>query len=69
MAIIYGAMIAHLAPVLSEWWSRPTGLVVQPPAIPETLRWTLLGMALGVFLSGVRDLRAAWATGPSSRYG
>ncbi len=59
MGIIYGAMLANLIPVLVEWWSLPTALVVAPPVIPEALRWSLLVMAVGVFLSGVRDLYAA----------
>ena len=67
MAIIYGAMLSMVVPVLWTWWSRPTALHVVPPDIPELLRWTLGAMAIGVFLSGVRDAcaarglrRAAW---------
>jgi hypothetical protein len=59
MGITYGAMIAHLVPVLSGWWSLPTALAMDPPAIPEALRGELLLMAAGVFLSGMRDLYAA----------
>jgi hypothetical protein len=59
MGILYGAMVAHLIPALIEWASMPTGLVVAPPAIPEALRWCLLLMAAGVFVSGARDLYAA----------
>jgi len=59
MAIIYGAMIAHLVPVLGEWWKLPTAFAPSPPAVPETLRWLLTVMAAGVLLSGVRDLYAA----------
>jgi hypothetical protein len=59
MGILYGAMVANLIPVLFEWWFRPTALVVAPPAMPELLRWSLIVMAVGVFLSGVRDLYAA----------
>ena len=59
MGIVYGAMLAWLIPVLWQWWSQPTALVVIAPAIPETLRWLLGGMAAGVLLSGVRDLYAA----------
>jgi hypothetical protein len=58
MGILYGAMLANLLPVLVDWWSQPTGLV--PTAtVPEALRWGLLVMAVGVFLSGLRDLYAA----------
>jgi hypothetical protein len=59
MGILYGAMVAHLLPVLGHWWSLPTALVVRPAAVPEELRWTLAVLAVGVFLSGVRDLYAA----------
>lgn len=59
MGILYGAMIASLIPVLRHWWSLPTGLVAILPAVPEPVRWSLLVMAVGVFLSGARDLYAA----------
>ena len=58
MGIIYGAMVACLLPVMWHSWSLPTALA---PAtdVPELLRWSLTIMAIGVFLSGVRDLYAA----------
>jgi hypothetical protein len=59
MGILYGAIIANLSPVLITWWSLPTALVLAPPAIPEVLRWGLFIMAVGVLLSGMRDLYAA----------
>ena len=59
MGILYGAMVANLLPVLWHGWSQPTDLVFQPADVPELLRWALSVMALGVFLSGVRDLYAA----------
>jgi hypothetical protein len=52
-------MVANLIPQMIDWWQLPTGLVMAPPPIPEILRWSLLVMAVGVFLSGVRDLYAA----------
>lgn len=58
MAILYGAMIANLAPALAAWWAEPTALVVSP-AGPRALRWVLTAMAAGVLLSGLRDLYAA----------
>lgn len=58
MGILYGAMVANLLPSLLDWWSQPTDLV-PTTAIPEALRWSLLVMAVGVFLSGLRDLYAA----------
>lgn len=59
MGITYGGMLAFLMPVVNKWWLLPTALVFDPPAIPELLRWSLSAMALGVFLSGFRDLYAA----------
>jgi hypothetical protein len=59
MGIIYGAMLAFLIPILLEWWSLPTALVARPLDELSPLSWALLVMALGVFLSGARDLYAA----------
>jgi hypothetical protein len=56
MGIIYGAMIANLAPTLIDWWSQPTALVAAPAPVPAGLRWGLTAMAAGVLLSGLRDL-------------
>ena len=59
MGILYGAMLAVLLPVLAAWWREPTALLLAPAAIPAALRWALTVMAVGVFLSGLRDLYAA----------
>ncbi len=59
MGILYGAMIAYLIAVMIEWWRMPTQLAFDPPAIPELLRWGLVVMAVGVVVSGIRDLYAA----------
>ena len=59
MGILYGAMLAFLGPVVIRWWLMPTGLELAPAEIPELLRWILLVMAIGVSLSGLRDLYAA----------
>lgn len=59
MGILYGAMIANLIPALRIWWTFPTALVVEWAAVPGYLRWGLLVMAAGVFLSGLRDLYAS----------
>jgi hypothetical protein len=58
MGIIYGAMLAHLLPVLRDWWDAPTALTAHPDAAPAALKWLLTLMAVGVALSGVRDLCA-----------
>jgi hypothetical protein len=60
MGILYGAMIAGLIPVLIGWWQLPDSLVVAPPGVPDALKWALLTMAVGVALSGLRDLYAAY---------
>jgi len=59
MGIAYGGMLAFLLPVVSRWWTLQTALALDPPAIPEFLRWSLSTMTIGVFLSGLRDLYAA----------
>ena len=59
MGIIYGAMIAWLVPVMWSWWSLPTGLIAERPEVPNALINALLLMALGVFISGLRDLYAS----------
>jgi hypothetical protein len=60
MGILYGAMLAFLAPVVVQWSSMSTRLELARPPIPNMLRWILLAMAAGVFLSGLRDLYAAF---------
>jgi hypothetical protein len=58
MGIVYGGMLACLAPTLREWWAAPTRLVAAP-AVNAPLRVALSAMALGVLVSGLRDLYAA----------
>lgn len=55
MGIIYGGMLAFLVPVLLDWGTLPTKLVVTPVMVASTLKWALGIMAFGVFLSGARD--------------
>ena len=59
MGIVYGAMVAQLIPVMWRWWSLSTALVHERHDVPVLLIPVLLLMAVGVFLSGVRDLYAA----------
>jgi hypothetical protein len=58
MGIVYGGMLAFLIPILWAWWQLPTALVPLALANLGLLEWALLLMALGVFLSGARDLYA-----------
>jgi hypothetical protein len=60
MGIVYGAMLANLVPVLLDWLRAPTDLIA-PPIVagpPAALRWALVVMGAGVFVSGVRDTLA-----------
>ena len=59
MGIIYGAFLAFLFPTLRGWWLAPTSFAPPLEATLPALRWALSLMAVGVFLSGVRDLSAA----------
>jgi len=59
MGIIYGAMIAFLIPVMVRWWSLPSVLMAESSGTSTALVVTLLLLAAGVLLSGIRDLYAA----------
>lgn len=56
MGIVYGAFLAYLLPEMWLWSQKPTGWGLSYHGIPA---WILLGLAAGVFLSGVRDLMAS----------
>ena len=59
MGILYGAFLYTLVPELWTWSRLPSGLV----AIDRGLvSWLLTAFALGVAGSGLRDLRASYAT-------
>ena len=60
MGIIYGAMLAYLIPVIIQWWQQETALAPTPYPIPLELRWLLTVLSVGLVLSGVRDLCAAY---------
>jgi hypothetical protein len=59
MAIIYGAVLANLAPQILAWWGSPTAFAYEPAPIPTWLRVALTLMGAGVASSGLRDLYAA----------
>jgi hypothetical protein len=74
MGIVYGAVLASLLPVLWSWLQLPTAIVASLVEVPGELRLVLSVMAAGVFVSGVRDLYAAfglphggWPWPPPSR--
>jgi hypothetical protein len=57
MGILYGAMLVFLLSTLQEWKLQPTALVLAN--VPDLLKWLLVIMGVGVFLSGVRDILAS----------
>jgi hypothetical protein len=59
MGIVYGAALAYLVPVLRAWWFRPTSFAIASPANSNILGWVLTFTAVGVLLSGIRDLCAS----------
>lgn len=67
MGIVYGAMLGYLVPTLVAWIQQPAGLIasVDAPAAPKAV---VVFMAVGVTVSGLRDLAAtfgsAWARYP-----
>jgi hypothetical protein len=58
MGIVYGAFLAFLIPQMIEWATLPTGFGPSYHGFPA---WMLLCLAIGVFVSGVRDLLASTA--------
>lgn len=58
MGIVYGAMLAYLAPTMRSWSAQPTTFVRQG-FVSGPLSVSLLVLGVGVFLSGCRDLASA----------
>jgi hypothetical protein len=58
MAIVYGAMIANLIPVLLAWHKSATGLRPEPVNVPLAYRLALTALAAGTCVSAVRDAYA-----------
>ena len=56
MGIVYGAFLAYLIPEMLQWSRLPTGWGASYHGFPA---WVLSGLAVGVFLSGVRDAVAS----------
>jgi hypothetical protein len=56
MGIVYGAFLAFLLPEMFGWSSLDSGFGASYHGFPA---WLLLGLATGVFVSGVRDLMAS----------
>ena len=60
IGILYGGMLACVAPSLYYWWTMPTQLAITPVAMVAVLRWAMLVMGVAVLISGLRDLYAAF---------
>jgi hypothetical protein len=58
MAIVYGAMIANLVPVLVSWGGAATALRVSPAPVPAAYRLALTALAAGTLVSALRDAYA-----------
>lgn len=56
MGIVYGAFLAYLIPSMLRWSRLDTGFGAANHGFPA---WMLLMIAMGVFVSGVRDLIAS----------
>ena len=56
MGITYGIFLTLLFPALVTWYQAPTGLAFTPHG---WLSWLLSAFALGVALSGIRDIVAS----------
>ncbi len=59
MGIVYGSFLAYLVPEMIKWADRPTGFGSAYHGFPA---WVLSIVAVGVFVSGIRDLSASFAS-------
>lgn len=57
MAIIYGALLAYLFPIIFTWWQDNDSKTVYVSY--GYLSWIMTFFATGVFLSGIRDILAS----------
>jgi hypothetical protein len=58
MAIVYGAMLAHLIPVILHWRHLPSRLAIDLAPVPLWLRLGLSALAVGTFAFATRDAYA-----------
>jgi hypothetical protein len=56
MGLVYGAFLAYLVPEIVHWSAQSTGFGRSYHGFPA---WVLSVLAIGVFLSGVRDVMAS----------
>ncbi|MDH3681261.1 MAG: hypothetical protein OEV40_15080 [Acidimicrobiia bacterium] len=63
MAIVYGAMLAQLVPILAGWWGADGGLQPHTDQAPPLWMAVIASvLAAGIALSGLRDAVAAART-------
>jgi hypothetical protein len=56
MAVVYGAMLSRLVPVLVDGWSQPAALVTHDA--PRWMAVAAVAASVGIAFSGTRDLLA-----------
>jgi hypothetical protein len=61
LSVLYGVFLATLFPMLYQWWAAPSGFAFQTLTTPFWLKIALSVMGALSFLSGLRDLLAAFA--------
>ena len=59
MAIIYGAILAHLIPQIADWWTAETAWASVRYEVPRALEIGFVLMSCGLIASGIRDAYAA----------
>lgn len=60
IGILYGAILALFLPILFSWWNEPSAIQFSKIEVPYFLRLSLLTMAFGTLLSGLRDILSAY---------
>jgi hypothetical protein len=63
MGLVYGAVLANLLPEILSWSRLPSGFVQSDYGL---MSWVLSVMAVGVCLSGLRDIVAGRRLGPAA---
>ncbi|MGW1507408.1 hypothetical protein ACWCQW_55340 [Streptomyces mirabilis] len=58
MAIVYGAILSRLVPVILHWRHLPSRLAIDPAPVPMWLRLGLSALAVGTLASATRDAYA-----------
>ena len=61
MGLVYGAILMSLLPQVATWVGLPTGIAIGHYGVKS---WILTAFAVGVLISGVRDLMGATRISP-----